>query len=1108
MINKIINHSRKEIAKNNLINYLSNSIFWFIILIYIFSFIESIFYLNMYIRYNIFCIACSLFIIIFLYSIFKFFITHFSLLNNYNDIIVSKIIGEKYPSIKDRLTNTIQIQKLEGVDKNLIELAKNNLNKKLSNTFNKTSALKISKIKIYQTIFCLVFFILTFIIFNLNQPIHRIVNFNKSFAPPLPFTLHSKFGNFSSLEGDSIYIDIYGKGNIPDSISLFIKKNDKLEENKIGKNGNHYEFHLINTNTDIIYWSEFKNNNFFSSWDKIFTDPDTIILKGRPKLLKYNFTIDPPEYTNQSTYLHNQTNITQLEILKNSKITFEIIANKKLTSSWILNNGDRTDLYINDNIISNELILKEDMKFAIYCLDENNIPNINPTQFSFISKNDKPPNIIIKEPADESEIDESFNIPLNFNIIDDIGVSKVWIEHSIFNPDFPNINSKITEKSVYNQRQKNKNNLLINEQWDISQMNLLMGDELHFHVLAQDNNINEINIVKSQKLIAKFPSIEDIFYEIENYENQTTDWMEDIHDSVDEISEVTENIKLDLLKSDEITWEQQQKIENTFEEIADIANQMEEIKSNIEKILEKAEENNLFNKDLTDKFEKLQDMLQNIMSPELMEAIQQMQQSLKNADINKIMESLENYEFNIEKFEEQMDRFIDMFELALAEQKLNELSKFIENMINKESQLIQNIIDEDSNEVLNKKSSKQENRFNDLKSLLNEASSFTENISQNTSEEIDNLIKDPIMTETSKNLSNQTNQINKKNKNESMISAQLANNNLKEISNIVNEINEQFNNENKNKMSKEFIVIINNLLVMSNQQENIIKESSGIRSNSPKIRLLNQKQYNVDKELVQLTSQLIELSNKTFFVNPKINRYIGQLKTTINKCISFFEQKQIRNGKKEQLNILKKINIITALLLESMQEMQDSNSSSGFEKFMEALENISNQQQGVNQGTMQMGQMGMMQQQIMEQLQQQQQELKEKLGELIGNNPGQDHGGGLNKAAEDMDKVIDDFINKNITQKTIDRQQKILSRMLDSQKSLQEKDFENKRESVIAETIEYLGPLGLPNDLGEKDLLLINALESAIEENMPLEYNSMIQSYFLNLQKKEFTNEK
>ena len=146
----------------------------------------------------------------------------------------------------------------------------------------------------------------------------------------------------------------------------------------------------------------------------------------------------------------------------------------------------------------------------------------------------------------------------------------------------------------------------------------------------------------------------------------------------------------------------------------------------------------------------------------------------------------------------------------------------------------------------------------------------------------------------------------------------------------MNEIKDQFNNENKKKLSKEFISIINSLFSISNQQEKIIKKSKGIRSNSPEIKALNRLQFNIDQELIQITAQLTDLSNKTFFINPKINRYIGQLKTTINKCISFFEQKQIRNGKKEQLNILKKINKITALLLESMQEMQDSNTSSGF----------------------------------------------------------------------------------------------------------------------------------------------------------------------------------
>ena len=189
-----------------------------------------------------------------------------------------------------------------------------------------------------------------------------------------------------------------------------------------------------------------------------------------------------------------------------------------------------------------------------------------------------------------------------------------------------------------------------------------------------------------------------------------------------------------------------------------------------------------------------------------------------------------------------------------------------------------------------------------------------------------------------------------------------------------------------------------------------------------------------------------------------------------------------------------------------MNEMKSSQQTSGFEQFMESLKEISNGQKGLNQQTMQkggmggMGSMGMMQQKIMEELQKKQQELKNKLEELLGSNPGQDHGGGLHQTTEEMDEIIKDFINNNITQKTIERQQRILSRMLDNQKSLSQKDYEKKREGTAGNNFEYTGPIGLPINEGEKDLLLMKALEATEKENLSLEYNKLIQTYFLNLQ--------
>ena len=43
----------------------------------------------------------------------------------------------------------------------------------------------------------------------------------------------------------------------------------------------------------------------------------------------------------------------------------------------------------------------------------------------------------------------------------------------------------------------------------------------------------------------------------------------------------------------------------------------------------------------------------------------------------------------------------------------------------------------------------------------------------------------------------------------------------------------------------------------------------------------------IDRQLNQVTKQLIDLSNTTFFVNPNINRLIGKLKSSISNTISY-----------------------------------------------------------------------------------------------------------------------------------------------------------------------------------------------------------------------------
>ena len=1105
-IKQIISVYRKYEANSILLKeiFILNTIFLFFYLFCVL--IEQIFYLVPISREKIFNLYFSTLLISLTYVFLKWFIAYKKLFNNNNHYILAKKIGDRYKAIKDNLLNVLQINNNKHNDNDLKKYAIKQLEEKLEKNLLPKIKLYFPRKQFLAFIISIITAVLLFVSTEIKLASNRLIHYNQEFSPPLPFILTSLSGSFSALSGDTLDLSISGIGDLPDSIHINWLSNNNNNKQLIMHDKEIYQMTIPNVTNDIIYWAEYKSKAFFSAWDKIVTIPDSISIKQRPVIKNISFNITPPIYTNLKSYIHNQTNNNQIEILQGSNISLNAMSNKNLSKAWLLDKEERIDLRITANKIYGKINFMDNMYFSIYCLDNALIANKNPIQYSFIIKNDIPPNIVVQSPKLEFELNESFLIPLKVNIYDDYGIDNVWIDYKIISPEFPELNKQI-KKFDLNSDTIVGLDTYINYDWDISNINILMGDEIHFWVVAEDkNNITGPGITKSAKIIGRFPSIENLFSRIEEYENNTEDITEDIYDSIDEISEIAKEVRLELLKTDELTWEQEKKLEKTFDEVDEVFKALEKIQENMDKVMEQTSDNNLFDNELMDKFSHFQDMLQAMMSDELMDAIAELQEALQNMDPKKILDSLKNYEFNIEKFEEELDRFIDMFEMALAEQKLNELSEHIENMINKQKDMIEEIENNQDEYVLEKKSSKQENRFSSFEDLLKETKNSISEISKDVSEQIEQLSNNNLTKETKDILSKQTDNV--RNQDEELDqNSKIAKEKLEEISNTINMISEQFKNENIYKMTKEFIIIIDNLITMSNQQEKIILATKDIRSNNPKLREINQNQNNIDRELNQVTKQLIELSNQTFFVTPKINRAIGKLKNSIASTVTLLEQKKINTVRKKQQDILKNINEITFLLLLSMEEMQNSNSASGFEQFMQSLEDMSMQQEGLNQATMQIPQLGIGQQQsILDELMKQQQALKDKLGELLKEMAGEETGG-LSKAQNEMEDVIDDFERGNVNQKTFERQQRILSKMLDSQKSLTKKDFSEKRQNKIAKTNNYLDPGSISNNLGEKDLLLINAMESAINEGLSSEYQKLIRLYFLNLQKENNENE-
>jgi len=1095
----------------------------------ILSVFEEIFYFDSYTRKFSFIFFITLIATLLLYNFMYWLLENFLMEHEISNEKYAQIIGDHFPSIKDRLLNILQINR-DYKSYSLTRLATENIVKDLKkidvSNFIK-SHLKYNKIS--SRIFLGSILIIIIQLFLINPAI-RIIKFNDEFEPPLPFQiipitqdLNIHYNDSTSvifnieniinteskevplLKRLSSLISFNQEDYIPDSIILNWKNHEGHFVKKIGSTNGIFSYHFNNIKSNTNYWISYESKSYFSSWDTIGTKPYKISIIETPRIEDIEFKIVPPSYTKLEPIIMSGYLSSTIELLFGSKVQTNIIANKSLKkASIILNDIDSINLILNEKNAYGEFYFEKDTTLKIFCQDFDNVFNINPIEYSFNKINDTPPNIIVNAPEYEFILDESYNIDLNFNVNDDYGFSELRIEYYISSSEAP-LNEKnynIYKVDLNSHISENTKNINIYSPWDISSLPISMGDNIHFWIYAQDNNNFKESISKSKIFIGSFPTLEDLFTEIEEYEEDSDNILEDISDTISEILEETSTTIQDTKKYNDLSFEDKKEIEESIEKIDEIYKEIETIQENIEKILEQAENNNIFDNDLIEKFEYFHEMLNSIMTDELKEAMENLENNMDNMDPTNLVQALENFELNVEQLEQELDRFIDMFELAQAEQKLNELTEYLENLVDKQTDLVNELSsDEVKPNLLSAKSKKQEERVEKLPALIEESAKTIESMSPEIAEQLNNINNNSTIPDIQNNLNNTSQKIDNNDNSGANENANSAKEDIESLNNQIKQIKADFRSQNMKDILSSFISILDNLIIISNQQETLITTCKDIRSNSPLLRDINSKQNDISIGINHILEKLLLLSNKTFFITPDINRSFGRIKLELNKVIGDFAQKKIGTAKSAQINVLSEINLTIYLLLEALNELQASENLSGFEQFLESLEAMSEEQKGINQQTMQLSQFGPSQQQsILNELLKRQQELKQQLEELLGENPGSTPGG-MEELLEELEEIIKDFENNNITRETIERQEKIVSKLLDYQKSLEKKDFTNKRESNTATESIYNGPDGLPEDLGNKNLLLINAMESALDEGFSNEYNKRIRNYFLNLQK-------
>ncbi len=1084
-----------------------------------FAFLEMLEHFSAEIRTILIYVFGILFIIFFLSLVIVPLLKYFNIFRRTDYYKTAGRVGKHFPAIKDDLLNAMQLvsteTKSEKYSNNLIDAAFQNVyNRTKGVNFNSIVSFKKAKeLLIYFlgiSAFCIL--ILAFIP-GLHAATYRLVNYHREFIAPPKFTFDVEPGNSKITKGDNLTISVKVNGNIPKEVYLAVKNSDQtnfeMQELYGDSLGNfHYEIPAVR--------NSFK---YYASSENLKSEIYSIEVIDRPIVKTLDVNIISPAYSK----------IAQVEQKDNGNVTALLgsVVDLKISSTKMIKNvrlefGDTTkqNLQISGTHAEGKFKVKKDNNYRIILTDENDNQNLSPINYSIKALYDAYPSIDIIAPNQDVSLSADNRLPLDVKISDDYGFTKLLLEYRLSSSRYetPQKEFKTIEIPI--------NKTLTNEEvryiWNLTDLGLTEQDVVtYFFEIFDNDDISGPKSTKSSSFTVRVPTLNELLTKSDDVQSQSEKDLQETFKEAEELKQKLNDINNELKQNKkEISWQEKQKIEQAVNQFKKLQDKVSDIGKKLDKMQQNLNQNNLLSKETLQKYMELQKLFHEMTNEEMRKAMEQMQNILQSMNRQLTQEQMENFKFNEDQFKQSIERTMNLLKRIQIEQKVEELLKRTDQITKQQNELQNETKKSNSSspDEKNKLSEKQ----NDLTKDLENYSKQLDDLSKKM-EELKDMPKDK-MNELSKEFQKQNNQQLSQQSSQSIQQNQMqqAMQNQSQISQNMNNMKQQIEQMQKqmqqmNQMQTftDMMKITDNLITLSKQQESLQQQSKQLNSSSSEFNQNAQQQSDIERNLDKIMQQMSSLSQKTFAITPEMGKALGDAKKEMNNSMQGLENRNGMTASQNQGNAMESLNQAAELMKSSMEQMMKGGGQGGMMSLMQQLQKMSGQQMNLNNLTQMLqqamkGNLTMQQQAELQRLAQQQDVIRKSLQQLNKEamNSGQSKTipADLNDIAKKMEEVVKNMNSDQLNNQTVQQQEHILSRLLDAQKSINERDYQNERESQAGNDVIRESPaeLNLTTDKGKNKIK--DELDKAVQEGYTRDYEELIKRYYESLQKENVKN--
>jgi uncharacterized protein YoxC len=842
------------------------------------------------------------------------------------------------------------------------------------------------------------------------------------------------------------------------------------------------------------------------------SDTSHVLVIHRPRIARLAVTVRPPAYTGLGPN-KLPTGVGDITVLPGSGVSVRLEASRPLAHAEMsvreMKGGARTtDLTVSGERASGFFQVRNSGEWWISLTAADGTSGEEPLKWSIHLIEDGAPSISLLLPEPDALIPENLTVPLAVDATDDYGISKIslrWKIQSAVLVEDSTEDERLFEETVLQPATPAQGRAEVRTRWSLNALFLLPTDEIHYFVEAWDNDAARgPKRARSETRHLLFPSVEQLLTrsdaDQERAESELTEATEKARQLEQQLRETLQRLRSN---PDELTWEQTQSLQQSLEQQQKTIEQLDQVKEAIQQLQQLAEQHGTLSKDLIDKFRQVQELLDEVGTPEMRESMKQLQDALEQVDGERVRNALEKLLKNQEEMRQGLERSLEVLQRLRAERRLDELATAAESLAKRQRDLAEQTKNASNRDVL-RMAREQElvrKETDALQSRIQETASDSTTVGAEASDSLASIQQEMDQSGLSENQEQSRQSLAAGDVQHASKPATTSAQQLERTAQQLRELQQQQVAEGKEDVMARMNRLFDGMLAVSRLQEELREQSRSLGTASPRYRPLAADQRSLSDAVEQLRSEVETLRRRTFFISSTLDAQLELSREAMDRAIQRYTDRNPGEVTGEQDRVMTMLHRALLSLSRSQQDAQQASSGTGYDEMMQRLADMAKMQQQINNGSGEMPMPGGASPSLLAELAARQRALADQMRSLERQQQGtgaREILGNLEGMAGAMEEVAKDLEDKNVTERTRRLQRRILQRLLDSQRSLQQQDKSRERVSRTAEDLPHSAP-GELGDTGPGELE--QRLARAMQDDWDPAWREIIRAYFRALQR-------